>query len=186
LDALMGHLIFAGLVVVLVIILVGGIYFRFTHATRNVQCSKIPGDIGEEEKWFYVKKWVPLFVGGFTILILFVLMDLFKDISEEPERAAGAWMLIDLAILALVVLALLFVVFLRSYVRIYSEGFECRKLFRAKKFAKADIDYVCRADDIVFVKLKSCRMPVIIEMIYNDNDVLYGMLCGLQSDVMDD
>ena len=51
-------------------------------------------------------------------------------------------------------------------------------------YSKEEIELVGRTKDLIFVKLKGRRMPVIIEPIYGDTDILYGMLCSLGNDVM--
>ena len=178
----MGHLIFAGFFVFLVVLLVGKIYFSYIYAAKRKKEDKeeISFEIGEEEKLFHVKKSVKLFGGVALILDVLVLICIFQELRQKPEALTGLWMLIDLIILGFFILILLIIKCVRSYIHIRYEGFEYRDLFRVRTYPKEEIENVYRTTEFIFVKRKGYKMPVIIEVIYDNNDCLYGMLCGLQ------
>ena len=179
----MGHLIFAGLFVFLVVILVGKIYFSYIYSAKREKDdnTEVSVEIGEQGKWFYVQKWIALVAGILVFLVPFFLIYFFKLLREEPQHSDALWMLIDLLILGFFVFILLIIKCVRSYIHIRNEGFEYRQAFRTKAYSKEEIEYVCRTTEFIFIKRKNCRMPVVIETIYANNDCLYGMLCSLQS-----
>ena len=181
-NEFMGHLIFAGLLVFFVVMLVGKIYFSYIYAAKRKKEDKeeISFEIDEEQKLFRVKKSVKLF--GWVVLMLdvLVLIYILRELRQKPEAATGLWMLIDLLILLFLTIIVLLIKGMLSYVRIQRGSFEYRDSFRVRTYSKEEIENVYRTTEFIFVKRRGYKMPVIIELIYNNNDCLYGLLRNLQ------
>ena len=181
----MAHLMFAGCFVFFVIVLIGGVYFRYVVAKRQKDGNtEILAETDKQDKWFYVQKQITLITGILVIVVLFILTYFFKLLKEKPQDAWPAdslWLLIDMLILAFFIFILLIIKCVRSYIHIHAEGFEYRQTFQTKTYSKEQIEYVYRGSDFIFIKQKDRRMPIIIEKIYSDNDCLYEMLCSLQN-----
>jgi hypothetical protein len=180
----MGHLLFAGLLVFMIILLVGKIYFSYIYASRRNQdndtATTIGPDTDEQDKLFYIKTGIKVLSVVFALLDMLLLLHLTKLFKEMPEKSDGLWMLFDLAMIALFVFITLFAECLRSYIHIYRDGFEYRGIFRAKAYSKNEIESVCRTTEFIFIKRKGHKMPIIVEAVYNGNDFIYRMLRNLE------
>jgi len=181
----MGHLVFVAMFIVFVAILVGKLYFSYIYAAKKQKedDAEVLVDIDEQSKSFYVKKWRALVAGIVILIELFFLMYFFNLLKNESQHSDVFWALIDSLFLGVFIFIVAFIKCVRSNICIHRDGFDYFDTFRKKLYSKEEIEFVCRTTEFIFVKRKGCRMPVIIEAIYSDNDCLYEILRGLQSDL---
>jgi len=179
----MGHLIFAGLFLFLIILLIGKISFSYIYAAKRGTNTdeEISVKMGEKEKLFHVKRSIKLFGWVCLFLNMLILIYLFKVLRQQPEASNGLWMAIDFSILGFFVFIILLIKGTLSYIRIKRGSFEYRDLFRVRAYSKEEIENVYQTKEFIFVKREGCKMPIIIETIYDSNDCLYKMLCNLQN-----
>ena len=92
----MGHLIFAGLFLFLIILLICKIYFSYIYAAKRGTNTdeEISVKMGEKEKLFHVKRSIKLFGWVGLFLNMLILIYLFKVLEQKPEASNGLWMTI--------------------------------------------------------------------------------------------
>lgn len=180
----MGHIWFFAGFLIFVAILFVGVFFNYIHAIKNTKNNDAEPEVAMEEPGglFSVNKCVPFIAAGLIIAIPFLVGWLLVEMRKSPENSHVLWAGVDFLILGFIVFIFLLSKSLRSYIHVHKDGFEYRQILSARFYSKAEIEFVCRNADFIFVKRKGFKIPVIIENVYADSDRLYGMLRGLVND----
>ena len=177
----MGHLLFAGVFAVFVLILFSKVFFSYIYAAKKEISSKtnLRAETSDQSRRFHVKKVVTVIGGVLVLFTPFVMLHFLNLLKEKPEHSDALWILIDLLILVFFIFVLLFFTGLRSYIYIHEDGFEYRNIFKTQSYSKDQIEHVCQTSEFIFIKRRAHWIPIVLETIYVDSDDLYGMLYDL-------
>jgi hypothetical protein len=172
---------FIGILIVFLAILFSRVYFGYLFARRKKQYNPLsPVEIPLEGCSYQAKTYLGFFAVVF--LIIFLAASIYGSCKLWQKNDPGFWFVVD----SIVPVTLLFAGFtikaFRSHLYIDRGGFRYLGLFRVKKYVSQDILDVYQDSDFIFIKCKNKRMPVIIENIYGDKEMIYRMLCMLKEE----
>lgn len=176
----MGHIMFAGFFCLLIVLVFLRLWLGYLLAKRNKPKGvAVPIEIPNEGRSFKAKRYV-----GFVFLLLiptYLAGSIYISVQlwhkDTPDATVIFWLAVDLIVPATLLFLACAIKGFRSYIAIDKEGFEYRDVFRIKRFPKTEIEEVCRDNEFIFVKCVNKRLPVIIERMYGNQNVIYGMLC---------
>ena len=175
----MGHLLFIGLFVFLLVLLFLRLYFGYLSAKRKNSTNPAAlMEIPFDNRRFQAKKHFGFFAVVF--IVLFLTVSVYGSYKLWQKNDPGFWLVVDSIIpITLLFLGLAGKGFM-SYLFIDKDGFEYREFFWAKRYDRKDIKEIYRDNEFIFIKCRNKRIPIIIENIYGDEDIIYRMLCTLK------
>ena len=158
----------------------GKVYFSYIYAKRKGDFIFEPIRIDGQER-FNVEINKKLYVAAWLIIITGLLIIAFPMLNKYPEKSEGIALLIDILVMSLFVIPIALIKLMRSFVIIDTDHFYYRGLFRIRPFRAQDITAVYKTTGFTFVKIKSRKIPLIIEHIYTENERLYTLLNNLMN-----
>jgi hypothetical protein len=175
----MGHLLFIGLFGFLLVLLISRIYFGYLFARRKKPSNTAsPIEIPLEGRRFQVRKGFGFFAVVF--IVIFLAASICGSYKLWQNNDPGFWLVTDSIVPITLLFGGLAVKGFLSYIFVDRDGFKYREFFRIKRHAREDIEDVCRDNEFIFVKCGNKQIPVIIENMYGNKEIIYGMLCMLK------
>ena len=178
----MGHLVAVIYFLMFAVVFVGKLYLSYLYALRHTYQEELfVPEIPDEGIRFELSKVraVAFSLAGGIISVMFFFF-LFKFYDPSDSLSMGFfWMIFDIYFPVVFIITLAAVKYFRSYLHIFPEGFQCRGAFGAKWYPKERIEGVYRTSELIFVRLKGKRLPVIIENGYGDSNLIFGLISGI-------
>jgi hypothetical protein len=177
----MGHLLFIGLFAFFLVLLFSRLYFGYLFARRKKPSNSATLiEIPFEGRCFHAGKHFGFF--GVAFIVIFLAVSIYGSYKLWQKKDLGFWLIADSIVPITLVFGGLAVKGFLSYIFIDRDGFNYREFFRIKRYAREDIKDIYRDNEFVFIKCRDKRIPVIIENIYGDEEIIYRMLCTLKED----
>ncbi|MEN6306699.1 MAG: hypothetical protein ABFD91_03005 [Anaerohalosphaeraceae bacterium] len=175
----MGHLMFIGIFIIFLAILFSRVFFGYLFASRKKQNNPLSSvEIPLEGCSYQAKKYLGFFAVVF--LLIFLPASIYGSCKLWQKNDPGFWFVVDSIVPVTLIFAGFTIKAFRSHLYIDRGGFRHLGLFRVRRYPAEDIIDVRQDNDFIFVKCRNKRMPVIVENIYGNKDMIYRMLCALK------
>ena len=175
----MGHLLFIGLFVFFLVLLFSRLYFGYLFARRKKPSTPTaPIEIPSEGRCFQAGKCFGFF--GVAFIVIFLAASIYGSYKLWQKNDLGFWLVADSIVPITLVFGGLAVKGFLSYIFIDRDCLKYREFFRIKRYVREDIQDVYRDNEFIFIKRRNKRIPVIIENIYGNAEIIYRMLYMLK------
>lgn len=179
----MGHLMFAGFFCLLIVLVFLRLWLGYLLAKRSKpNGDAVPIKIPNEGRSFKAKRYV-----GFVFLLLiptYLAGSIYIGVQlwhkDTPDATVIFWLAVDLIVPVTLLFLACAIKGFQSYIAIDKEGFEYRDVFRVKRYYQENIEGVYCDNEFIYIKCRNKRIPVIIENLYGDRDLIFRMLCTVK------